>query len=150
MLRKSLAFMLFSVLAVSAFAAQAKTVTIEGQDNLRFSVETITAAPGEEITITLANESSLPAAAMAHNLVLLKADADPQAFNQAALDAKSNDYIPQQMEEQIIVHTELVAGGETDTVTFTAPEEPGEYTYICTFPGHFAAGMVGTLVVKAD
>jgi azurin len=54
------------------------------------------------------------------------------------------------MSDQIIAHTGLVAGGESDTVTFTAPEEPGDYEYICTFPGHFAAGMKGTLTVKAE
>lgn len=35
-----------------------------------------------------------------------------------------------------------VAGGET--VTFTAPAEPGSYPYVCTFH----ADMTGTLVVK--
>jgi uncharacterized cupredoxin-like copper-binding protein len=33
-------------------------------------------------------------------------------------------------------------------VTFTVPKKPGVYTFICTFPGHFAGGMKGTLTVK--
>ena len=32
--------------------------------------------------------------------------------------------------------------------TFKVPAEAGSYDYICSFPGHFAAGMRGKLVVK--
>jgi uncharacterized cupredoxin-like copper-binding protein len=33
-------------------------------------------------------------------------------------------------------------------VKFTAPQAPGEYPFICTFPGHYAIGMKGVLVVR--
>ncbi|HUO64394.1 MAG TPA: plastocyanin/azurin family copper-binding protein [Terriglobales bacterium] len=33
-------------------------------------------------------------------------------------------------------------------MTFEAPMEPGEYTFVCSFPGHFALGMKGQLIVK--
>lgn len=150
MLKKSVMMVLFAALSVSAFAVQAKTVEIEGTNSLRFSQETITVKPGEEVTIKLSNNTKLPAAAMAHNWVLLASGADAHKLDQAAMNAKSNDYIPMDMDDQIIAHTGLVAGGESDTITFTAPEEPGDYEYICTFPGHFAAGMKGTLTVKAE
>ncbi|HEU5090712.1 MAG TPA: plastocyanin/azurin family copper-binding protein, partial [Roseiflexaceae bacterium] len=32
-------------------------------------------------------------------------------------------------------------------VTFKAPA-PGTYTFLCTYPGHYAAGMKGTLTVE--
>lgn len=38
--------------------------------------------------------------------------------------------------------------GEERTVTFTAPNRPGEYQFICTVPGHLQLGMKGTLVVR--
>jgi probable HAF family extracellular repeat protein len=38
-----------------------------------------------------------------------------------------------------------IAPGETEEVTFTAPE--GEYEYYCNVPGHKEAGMVGALIV---
>ena len=148
MLKKSIFLMMFAVLSVSAFTAQAKTVEIEGKNSLRFSEEAISAKPGEEITVKLTNTSKLPASAMAHNWVLIKSDADAQKIDEAAANAKDNEYIPDDMSDQIIAHTGLVAGGESDSVTFEAPSEPGEYTYICTFPGHFSAGMKGTLTVK--
>lgn len=137
----------------AAFAAPAqaeKNVDIVGKDNLKFSVERITAKPGESVTVKLTTDTAMPAQAMSHNWVLLTAKADPQAFSNAAMTARDNDYIPADKSGQIIAHTEMLAGGKSDTVTFKAPSKPGEYPYICTFPGHFAAGMKGTLIVKGD
>ena len=150
MSRITTVMLVFALTAFFAAAAQAKTVTIVGKDTLRFSVEEITVKPGEKVTVKLTNDSQMPPQAMSHNWVLLTADADPQAFNSAAMAARDNDYIPPGKSAQIIAHTQMVAGGESDTVTFTAPSEPGEYTYLCTFPGHFPAGMKGKLIIKGD
>lgn len=118
-----------------------------GADNLPI-LETITAEPGEEIRIVLTTRSEMPASAMAHNWLLLVMDADVQAFTNAASKARDNDYVPTDMSDQIIAQTGLAAGGETTEVTFTAPEEPGDYDYVCSFPGHYAASMSGTLRVE--
>jgi plastocyanin len=40
----------------------------------------------------------------------------------------------------------IVSNGGTST--FTATLKPGTYTFLCTVPGHAAAGMKGTLTVK--
>jgi azurin len=146
-----------------------RTIDIIGIDNMQFVMEeeaegvtlgdpvgadklpklvSITARPGEQIHIRLATRSNLPASAMAHNWLLLTMDADVDAFANAALKARDNDYVPSDMTDQIIAQTGLAAGGETTEVTFTVPEEPGEYEFICTFPGHFTAGMRGTLTVE--
>ena len=34
----------------------------------------------------------------------------------------------------------MLGGGESDTITFNPPE-PGVYTFICTFPGHYMLMM---------
>jgi uncharacterized cupredoxin-like copper-binding protein len=39
-------------------------------------------------------------------------------------------------------------GGDSTTVTFTAPDSPGEYKIYCNIPGHEAAGMTATLIVE--
>jgi len=143
--------MIFALLSTAAVAVQAKTVEIEGMNTLKFSKDAITVKPGEKVTIKLVNSTELPAGAMSHNLVLLAAGADAHKVDQAATKAgKDKDYIPEGVDDQILAHTGLVAGGESDTITFTAPEKAGDYEYICTFPGHFAAGMKGTLTVKAE
>jgi azurin len=142
-----LLFLSLGILEAVTFA-QARTIDIEGLQTLKFSVDHISAKPGEKLTVKLSNKTSLPPDAMSHNFVLLKKDADPSAFANAAVNAKDNGYIPKDMMNKVIAHTELVAGGKSKSVTFTVPKETGDYTYICTFPGHYAAGMKGTLTVK--
>lgn len=129
-------------------AQDAKTIEMKGTDNLQFSVEEITAEPGQEITIKLTTVSNMPKQAMAHNVVVLTADADASAVANASARASDNEYIAPDMTDQMIAYTGMGGGGETVEVTFEAPEEPGEYEYICTFPGHYSGGMTGTLVVK--
>lgn len=119
-----------------------------GADNDLLLLETIEAAPGEEIRIRLTTRSTLPASAMAHNWILLNMGVDASAFANAAVQAKANDYVPQDRQDEIFALTGLTAGGQTEEVVFTVPEQAGEYDYICSFPGHFAAGMKGKLVVS--
>lgn len=39
-------------------------------------------------------------------------------------------------------------GGDSTSITFTAPDAPGEYKIYCNIPGHEAAGMKATLIVE--
>lgn len=111
-------------------------------------LENIEASPGESIQIRLTAISELPPNAMSHNWVLLNSGVDPNAFAQAAIPAGENDHIPADRSDDIIAHTALAAGGETVEVTFTVPEETGEYDYLCSFPAHFTGGMTGKLIVQ--
>ncbi len=119
-----------------------------GQSGGNLLVESIEASPGEEIRIELTTVSNLPPTAMSHNFALLIMDADADAFARASITARDNEYIATDFEDQVIVHTAMLGADETDSITFNAPEEPGEYTFLCTFPGHYAGGMVGTLIVE--
>ncbi|WP_348760942.1 plastocyanin/azurin family copper-binding protein [uncultured Salinisphaera sp.] len=148
MLRKLVMLIAVAGLSFTAMGASAQSFTLVGQNDLRYSKDHLTVAPGETVTVKLVNKSHLPAQAMAHNWVLLKAGADADAFDDAAQSAAANDYFPKSRAQQVLAHTDMVAGGESDTVRFTAPDKPGDYTYICTFPGHFAAGMKGVLTVR--
>lgn len=123
-------------------------ITTGGQSGDYIKLESISAEPGEEIRIRLTTISDLPPSAMAHNWVLLTMDADGQKFTNAASQARDNDYIPADMSDQIIAETDLAAGGETVEVVFTAPDESGDYEYICSFPGHYSGGMKGILTVE--
>lgn len=150
MFKKTLCVVAVAVLGFAAGSVQAaQSFTIEATNALRFSREHLTVAPGEKVTVKLVNNSALPAGAMAHNWILLRAGTDPKAFDRAAGNAPGNGFFPEAKADEVIAHTGLVAGGHSDTVTFTAPEKPGDYEYICTFPGHLAAGMKGVLTVKS-
>jgi azurin len=99
-----------------------------------------------EITLTLKHTGKMEKAVMGHNLVILKAGTDVNAFGAKASEAKAQDYIPASEAGSVIAHTKLLGGGESDTITFTI-SEPGTYDYICSFPGHLAL-MKGKLIVE--
>lgn len=132
---------------VSSAMAQ-RTIEMVGMDNMKFDVTTIEAKPGEKITIKLTTKSQIPKQAMAHNVVVIDKDANVDEVSNASARARDNDYIAPEYDEEIIAATGLAGGGETVEVTFTVPEEKGEYEYVCTFPGHYPAGMKGVLQVR--
>ncbi|MFV0416874.1 MAG: plastocyanin/azurin family copper-binding protein [Chthoniobacterales bacterium] len=128
-------------------AAAAKEVEITGNDTMKFSLATIEVSPGQEVKLTLKNVGKLPKQAMGHNWILLKSGSDVMAYGAAASKHAAADYIAPELAEQVLAHTKLLGPGESDTITFTAPTEPGSYPFICSFPGHVAL-MKGELIVK--
>lgn len=127
---------------------EVKVIEMEGTNQMQFSVTNIDVQPGQTITVKLKTVSDFPKAAMAHNFVLLDSNVDATAVANASARASDNKYIAPEMEDKILAYTGLAGGGETVEITFTAPQKPGDYEYICTFPGHFSGGMKGTLTVK--
>lgn len=112
-------------------------------NTMAFEQTEITAQPGQTIRLTFENTADNPA--MSHNVVVLHAGTDVNAFGQAAMSAEATDYIPVELADRVIAHTSVAAPGETVTAEFTAPAA-GTYTYVCTFPGHYMM-MTGTLIV---
>jgi len=147
-MRKFSTAIAFILLATVVSAKAVKTVTITATEQMKWDVTTIQATPGETIHVVLKSTGAMPKVAMAHNFVLLKAGVNPQDVANAAMTARETDFIPDSLKDKIIAHTGLAGGGETVEVTFKAPAKPGTYSYLCTFPGHFAVGMKGELVVK--
>jgi len=132
-----------------AAAGAGRLIEIDATDQMKFSVVAIAAKPGELLHVRLKGVGTMPKMAMSHNFVLLNAGADATAFANDSVMAAATAYIPAAKKAQVIAHTAtMVGGGETADVTFKAPTKPGAYTYLCSFPGHFLAGMKGTLTVK--
>jgi len=101
-------------------AGGARTVEIAGADDMKFSVTTIDAKPGETLRIRLTNKGTLPKIAMAHNFVLLKLGAKQIDFANAAALARATDFIPPDMKDQVLVATTLAGPGETVEATIMA------------------------------
>ena len=139
---------LILLVAATVSAKATRTITISSSEQMKYDTTSIEAKPGEMLHIVVKSVGSMPKVAMAHNFVLLKAGVNPQDVATAAMTARETDFIPASMSDKIIAHTGLAGGGETQEVTFKAPMKPGSYTYLCTFPGHFAVGMKGELIVK--
>ncbi len=137
----------FGAVAHAADAAP-RVIKIKGNDAMQFDVKTINAKPSEKLNVVLTVVGAMPKEQMAHNFVLLAKGAPVDQFVMEAMMARDKAYIPDSGKKWILASTALAGAGETVEVTFDAPKEPGEYLFICTFPGHYAAGMKGTLIVK--
>ena len=125
-----------------------RTVQITASDEMKFSVTEIAAKPGERIRIVLRAMGKVPKIAMAHNVVVFRKGTDVDAFIKASNMARETGFVAPAFSKQIIASTQLAGAGETVQVVFTVPSAPGRYDFVCSFPGHYAAGMRGVLIVK--
>lgn len=120
-------------------------VRLTANDQMQFDKNEIRVQAGQTVRLTLEHVGQLEENVMGHNFVLLKQDADVTDFGQRAAQARDNDYIPEGS-DAVIANTEMIGGGESTTIEFEAPE-PGTYTFICSFPGHFVQ-MRGQFIVE--
>ena len=119
-------------------------IILNSSDLMKFDQNELRVFEGQKITLTLNHTGKMSKEIMGHNFVLLKKETNLNDFAQRAMLARDNEYIPDGNET--IAYTKMIGGGESDTITFTAPEK-GSYTYICTFPGHYGL-MRGVLIVS--
>ncbi len=125
-----------------------RTVTIAAGDDMKFSVREIAARRGERLRIVLRSTGTMPKIVMAHNVVVLAKGTDVNVFVNASATARGSAFVAPSFAKQVLAATPLAGNGETVEVTFVAPKKAGSYDFVCSFPGHFLAGMRGTLVVK--
>jgi azurin len=145
--RLTMAAAVLTTLATAATAAP-RVIQLKGGDDMKYSLNKIQAAPGEELKIVLTVSSAMAKDAMAHNFVLIDPATDVNTFVTKAAVARKTEFIPASLQDKILAHTPMAGNGETVEVTFKAPATPGTYPYLCTFPGHYAGGMQGQLIVK--
>ncbi|MFA5589932.1 MAG: azurin [Lysobacteraceae bacterium] len=129
---------------------QAKTceLSIDSTDQMTFtSNELKVDADCTEVKLTLNHVGKMAKNVMGHNWVLTKT-ADYMPVAQDGMKAGAdNDYLVAD-DARIIAHTALIGGGESDSVTFSLEglEAGGDYTFFCSFPGHWAI-MKGKFVI---
>ena len=104
-------------------------------DLMKYDIDTFTVTAGEKIVLELDNLDG-----MQHNLLI----AEPGTLDEvgAAADAMLIDptaaekhYVPEIPE--VLFATEMLDPGELFSLKFTAPTTPGDYPFVCTFPGHW-------------
>ncbi|WP_417356385.1 azurin [Gallaecimonas pentaromativorans] len=147
-MRKVLLAALLSVSALPALADDCATA-IDGNDAMQFDKKTINVpASCKTFTVTLTHSGSMPKQTMGHNWVLSKT-ADYQALAMAGAQAGlDNDYLPQG-DTRVLAHTAIIGSGEQTKVTvdMSKLQKGSDYTFFCSFPGHFAL-MNGKFVVN--
>lgn len=117
------------------------------KEAMKFDVKEFTVIAGKPVEIIFDNPD-----AMQHNLVIIKPKSSDIVGNAAdkmitQKDAVEKSYVPNL--PQVIAFTPLVNPDQSYRLTFTAPTEPGNYPYICTFPGHWRI-MNGVMKVVKD
>jgi len=124
-------------------STMSNNVILNSNDQMKFDKKIIRVNANQKITLTLNHNGRFPASSMGHNFVLIKKDVDVNEYALRAAGARNSEYIPEGDNE--IAYTKMLGGGESDTITFDAPEA-GTYVFICSFPGHYQL-MMGEFIV---
>ncbi|MEM1297075.1 MAG: PVC-type heme-binding CxxCH protein, partial [Verrucomicrobiota bacterium] len=101
-------------------------------EQLRYDVKEMTAKAGQKVRILFNNPDALP-----HNLVVVNPGTSMEVANAAiAMGAEgfAAQFIPESSD--ILAYTPMIDGQTSTVLDFEAPENPGDYEFVCTFPGH--------------
>ncbi len=102
-------------------------------EGMRYDIKTFTVKAGEPVKLWFYNPDYMP-----HNLVIGQpGSAKSIGMAAEALGATgfSKAFVPDN--DKIIVASGLLNHTETELMEFTAPSKPGDYDFVCTFPGHW-------------
>ena len=89
-----------------------RTIDIIGNDQMQYSIKTITAKPGEVIRIRVISRGTIPKVAMAHNVVVLKPGTDINRFLTVGAPHRATDFIAPEMKNMVIAQTPFAGPGE--------------------------------------
>jgi nitrite reductase (NO-forming) len=115
-------------------------------NTMKFDKTELACKAGQEVWILFQNEKC----PLMHNFLLLK----PGTINAVGAladkmmtdpDGLKRQYLPT-TDDILVKGNKLIGLGQNDFIKFTAPVEPGDYPYVCTFPGHWRL-MNGVLKV---
>lgn len=118
-------------------------ITLGTQPGLKYDISEIQVPAGSKIKLTFNNNDD-----MLHNLIITRpgqASKVGEMAVQMGLIGEEKGYVPDN--DAVITHTVLLQPNTSDNIYFIAPEEPGVYEYVCTFPGHYLS-MRGVIRVK--
>ena len=116
--------------------APVTTITIRVVQNvMKFDKTLISVKAGQKVIINFENPDF-----MQHNFLILMPGTLQkvgEAADALARDPKGvqTDYVPQMKE--VLHSSKLLNPDESFTLQFTAPGKPGDYPFVCTFPGHW-------------
>ncbi len=109
---------------------------------LKFDIEEIKVPAGSKVKLVFNNNDD-----MLHNLVIVNPGKGNEVGKLAmdmGLSGSQLAYVP--ASKDVLFNTCLLEPETSQTIYFTAPRTPGDYTYVCTFPGHYAV-MKGIMKV---
>lgn len=101
-------------------------------ERMSYNITEFEVPAGRTVRLTFHNPDFLP-----HNIIFTQpGTADEVGLQAIELGAEGFElaFIPDN--DNIIAASRMLAHGEEQLLEFEAPAEPGEYDFVCTFPGH--------------
>ncbi|MEZ5041660.1 MAG: plastocyanin/azurin family copper-binding protein [Saprospiraceae bacterium] len=120
-----------------------QSIELNSKAGMLFDKTLITVKAGSKVRLAFNNPDD-----MMHNFLLVKPGKADEISEQAValgLEGMEKGFIP--VSEDILYHTTLLTPNSNDVIYFVAPTVPGDYPYVCTFPGH-SQSMRGVLRVE--
>ncbi|HZF64285.1 MAG TPA: plastocyanin/azurin family copper-binding protein [Chitinophagaceae bacterium] len=119
-----------------------KSIVVGTKPGLKFDISEIVVKAGSRVKLTFTNTDD-----MQHNLVVVMPGKGEEVGRMAlnmGLKGPAKEYVPET--GMVLFYTKLLQPSSAETIYFTAPAKPGNYTYVCTYPGHYLV-MKGILKV---
>lgn len=108
------------------------TIQLGTLPGLKFDKTELKVTAGSKVKLVFTNSDD-----MLHNFVVTMPKSSEKVGSAALeLGLKGGDlhYVP--LLDEVLFHTKVLQPNESETLYFTAPKKPGEYEFLCTFPGH--------------
>ncbi len=105
------------------------------RNQMKYDQQELVVEAGKKVIIEFENTDLLQ-----HNLLIIQPGSLERVGKAAdklaqAVDGMGKEYIPDMPE--VMYASGLLDPGKKVLLRFTAPEEPGNYPFVCTFPGHW-------------
>lgn len=121
-----------------------QTLSVGTKPGLKYDVVKFQVKAGSKIRMIFSNNDD-----MLHNLVIVKpktVDKVGEAAINMGLDGAEKSYVPAL--DEVLFHTALLQPETQEIIYFVAPSTPGDYTFVCTYPGHYTLMQGVIKVVK--
>lgn len=119
-----------------------KVLKLGTKPGLKYDVTEFQVKAGSKIRLIFNNNDD-----MTHNVVITAPGAADDVANlalQLGLKGSQMNFVPNS--PKVLFHTALLQPNSSESIYFIAPSKPGEYTFICSYPGH-ASVMRGIIKV---
>lgn len=121
-----------------------QTLSVGTKPGLKYDVSKFQVKAGSKIRLIFNNNDD-----MLHNLVIVKpktVDKVGEAAINMGLEGAEKNYVPAL--DEVLFHTGLMQPESQEIIYFVAPSTPGDYTFVCTYPGHYTLMQGVIKVVK--
>ncbi|HEV7347917.1 plastocyanin/azurin family copper-binding protein [Telluribacter sp.] len=121
-----------------------QVVTLGTKPGLKFDAPEVRVKAGSRVKWVFNNDDD-----MLHNCVITKPGTANQVGEAAltlGLKGPEMQYVPESA--NVIYHTNILQPETSEAIYFVAPKQAGDYTYVCTFPGHYIVMQGKLKVVK--